>query len=144
MSQIKLGSKWGAQEDMGAIHRFMQRRVGESTLGQKNGDDIMNKNKVVTADEMDLEEIMQEHASESEPVPEEIIDQQSAAIEIMSRMGYSSANTIDRTFNAMADILKLPLDARKIDRDSKIMWVSDNILKLSPSDTITIYKVVSS
>ena len=144
MSQIKLGSKWGAQEDMEAIHRFMQRRVGESTLGQKNGDDIMNKNKVVTADEMDLEEIMQEHASESEPVPEEIIDQQSAAIEIMSRMGYSSANTIDRTFNAMADILKLPLDARKIDRDSKIMWVSDNILKLSPSDTITIYKVVSS
>jgi hypothetical protein len=147
MNQTKLGDKWKTkEEDLGGIHRYMQRVAGtipgkEITMAKK--DEIL-----VTAagDTFDMDSIVEEIKSEASPNGQETqMDPDAAKMSIMGLLSYvPSLYNIDPVFNLMADIMKLPVPQRKMEQDDKVTWMASNLGKLDAAGASAVYKAISS
>lgn len=146
MSQIKLGSKWEAKnnqdQDLGGIHLYIKSKEGANSMSKITKTAMSDENQDHEVDNSDLESIINEHYQENQ-TQEVSMDNNSAVIAVMSLLEYSSSTKIDQAFNMVADIYKLPMDSRKIDRDSKVEWINDQTDKLQPKDLMSVYKILS-
>jgi hypothetical protein len=148
MSQIKLSSKWVTEDEanLGGILHYVKSKEGEKSMSKLTktamAEDNQGDQNSEDKEDSDLAAIMGENNEQSSQ-PEVSMDSNSAIIAIMSRLEYSSSAKIDQAFNLVADIMKLPLDSRKVEKEEKIMWVNDNTDKISPKDLMSVYKILS-